>query len=139
MFKLFSNFIIIYTFNWYKFRVTSQAKEFENLDLEKVLESVLSNLSILIVENSVNVTHEPLPTVFADKNQMLQVFQNLITNAIKFRGKKSPKIDISAQRVEKEWIFAVKANGIRISPKHQEQIFEVSKRLHLEKNIPVQV
>ena len=67
---------------------------------------------------------------------MLQVFQNLITNAIKFRGKKSPKIDISAQRVEKEWIFAVKANGIRISPKHQEQIFEVFKRLHTREEYP---
>ncbi len=52
-----------------------------------------------------NVTHESLPTVFADKNQMIQVFQNLITNAIKFRGKKSPEINISAQKGEKEWIF----------------------------------
>ena len=117
-------------------RVTSQAKEFENIDFEKLLDNVLSNLSILISENSVNVTHESLPMVFADKNQMLQVFQNLISNAIKFRGKVSPKIDISARKVYEEWIFAVKDNGIGISPKHREQIFEVFKRLHTREEYP---
>ena len=117
-------------------RVSSQAKEFENIDLEKVLENVLSNLSILIVENNVNVTHDSLPTVFADKNQMVQVFENLITNAIKFRGKEPPKIDISAQKGNKEWIFTVKDNGIGINPKHQKQIFEVFKRLHTRKEYP---
>ena len=116
--------------------VNSQAKGFENIDLEKVLESVLSNLSILIVENNVIVTHDSLPTVFADKNQMLQVFENLITNAIKFRGKEPPKIDIFAQNNGEEWIFAVKDNGIGISPKHQEQIFEVFKRLHTKEEYP---
>ena len=117
-------------------RVTSQAKEFENIDLEKVLEDVLSNLSILIIENNVTVTHDSLPTIFADKNQMMQVFQNLITNAIKFRGKEHPEIDISVQKGEKEWIFAVKDNGIGISPKHQKQIFEVFKRLHNREEYP---
>jgi signal transduction histidine kinase len=66
---------------------------------------------------------------------MMQVFQNLITNAIKFRGKE-PKIDISAQKGEKEWIFAVKDNGIGISPEHQKQIFEVFKRLHTRDEYP---
>ena len=59
-------------------RVTSQAKEFENVDLEKVLDVVLTNLSVFISENNVKVIHESLPIVFADQNQMLQVFQNLI-------------------------------------------------------------
>ncbi len=117
-------------------RVTSQAREFENIDLEKLLEDVLSNLSIPLVENNVNVTCNSLPTVFADKNQMMQVFQNLITNAIKFRGKEPPKIDISAQKGEKEWIFAVKDNGIGISPEHQKQIFKVFKRLHTKEEYP---
>ena len=117
-------------------RVTSQAKEFENVDLEKVLEGVLSNLSILIVENNVTVTHDSLPTLLADKNQISQVFENLITNAIKFRGEEPPKIDISAQKGEKEWIFAMKDNGIGISPNHKEQIFEVFKRLHTREEYP---
>ena len=117
-------------------RITSQAKEFENIDLDKILESVLSNLSITIVENNVNVTHDSLPTVFADKNQIFQVFENLITNAIKFREKKSPKIDISVQKGEKECTFAVKDNGIGINRKHQEQIFDVFKRLHTREEYP---
>jgi PAS domain S-box-containing protein len=117
-------------------RLTNRAKEFENIDLEKVLENVLSNLSILIVENNVTVTHDSLPTVLADENQMMQVFQNLITNAIKFRGVEPPKIDISAKKNEKEWIFAIKDNGIGINPEHQEQIFEVFKRLHTQEEYP---
>ena len=111
-------------------RVNSQAKEFENVDLEKVLDNVLSNLSISIVEYNVTITHDPLPTVFADQNQMLQVFQNLITNAIKFHGQNPPKINISVQKDEKEFIFSLSDNGIGIDPKHQKQIFEVFKRLH---------
>jgi light-regulated signal transduction histidine kinase (bacteriophytochrome) len=117
-------------------RITSQAKEFENIDMDKVLESILSNLSIIIVENNVDVTHDHLPKIFADKNQIMQVFQNLLTNAIKFRGKEPPKIDISAQKKEKEWIFSVQDNGIGINPKHQKQIFEVFKRLHTREEYP---
>jgi PAS domain S-box-containing protein len=118
-------------------RITSHAKEFENVDLEKVLDVVLTNLSILIIENNVTISHDPLPTVFADQNQMLQVFQNLITNAIKFHGQKPPKIHISVQKGEKEWIFTVLDNGIGIEPRHQEQIFEVFKRLeHNREDFP---
>ena len=79
-------------------RVTSQAKEFKNVNVEKTLDIVLANLSVSIAENNIKVIHEPLPTVFADENQMLQVFQNLITNAIKFRGEKPPEINITAQK-----------------------------------------
>ena len=86
-------------------RVTSQAREFENVDLEKVLEDVLSNLSILIVENNVTVTHDSLPTVFADENQMLQVFENLLTNAIKFRGKNLLKLIYLLKRVIRNGFF----------------------------------
>ena len=111
-------------------RVTSQAKEFENVDLEKTLDVVLTNLSVSIAENNVKVTHEPLPTVFADENQMLQVFQNLITNAIKFHGQKPPEINISSHKGEGEWTFAIKDNGIGIKSEHQKQIFDVFKRLH---------
>ena len=111
-------------------RVTSQTKEFDNVDLEKVLDNVLRNLSVSIIEYDVRISHDTLPTVFVDQNQMLQVFQNLITNAIKFHGQNPPKINISVQKGEKEWIFSVSDNGIGIDSKHQNQIFEVFKRLH---------
>ena len=86
-------------------RVTSQAKGFEKVDLEKVLDVVLHNLSISIVENNVRISHDNLPIVAADKNQMVQVFQNIISNAIKFHGQKPPEINISVQKDKKEWIF----------------------------------
>ncbi len=117
-------------------RVTSQAKEFENVDMEKLLDIVLSNLSISIGENRVKVTHESLPTIFADKNQMLQVLQNLITNAIKFRGEKSPEINITAKKYKNNWKFSVTDNGIGIKPEHQKQIFDVFKRLHTRQEYP---
>ncbi len=117
-------------------RVASQAKEFGNVNLEKIIEVVLTNLSVSIAENNVKVTHEPLPTVFVDENQILQVFQNLITNAIKFRGVKPPEINVSAQKGEKEWTFGVSDNGIGIKPEHQKQIFEVFKRLHTREEYP---
>ena len=82
------------------------------------------------------VIHDPLPTVLADQNQILQVFQNLITNAIKFRGVQSPEINISAQKGENEWTFSVSDNGIGIKPEHQKQIFDVFKRLHTREEYP---
>ena len=117
-------------------RVTNKAKEFENVELERVMDIVLNNLSISIAENNVNVTCEPLPTVFADQNQMLQVFQNLITNAIKFRGEKPPEINISAQEDKNKWTFSVSDNGIGIKTEHQKQIFDVFKRLHTKEEYP---
>ena len=119
-------------------RVTSQAKEFENVNLETLLITVISNLSVTIDENNATITHDPLPTLSVDPSQMGQVFQNLITNAIKFRGQKTPEIHISVQKQKyyKECTFAVKDNGIGIDPKHQELIFEVFKRLHTREEYP---
>jgi light-regulated signal transduction histidine kinase (bacteriophytochrome) len=117
-------------------RVTSQAKEFERVDLESVLDVVISNLSISIKETNAVITHETLPKVFADPSQMRQVFQNLIANALKFQVQNTPEIHISAQKDEKEWTFSIKDNGIGINPQYHEQIFEVFKRLHTRLEYP---
>ena len=117
-------------------RLNTQAKKFENVNLETVLINVLSNLSISIQENNARITHDTLPTVKADESQMMQVLQNLIVNAIKFHGPTPPIINISTQKEENEWIFAVSDNGIGIDPEYQKQIFEVFKRLHTRKDYP---
>ncbi len=118
-------------------RVSSMdVKEFEKIDLETILNVVLSNLSVSIKENNAIITHDTLPTVFADESQMVQLFQNLIGNAIKFKGKNKPKIHISTKKDENDWKFGVADNGIGIDPKHQEQIFEVFKRLHTREEYP---
>ena len=117
-------------------RVNSQTTIFKKVDLETVLDAVIHNLKIIIDENNVSISHNNLPTISGDQNQMLQVFQNLISNAIKFHGSQPPKINISVKKNEKEWIIAVKDNGIGIDPKYQKQIFEVFKRLHTKQQYP---
>jgi len=117
-------------------RVTSHTKEFESVHIEKILDCVLFNLSVFIEENNASITYNSLPTVFVDTSQMVQVFQNLIINAIKFKGKKIPEIHVSAQKGEKEWTIAVSDNGIGIDPEHQEDIFQVFKRLHAREEYP---
>ena len=117
-------------------RVTSHSKKLENVNLEKLLKAVLSNLLVPIEENNAKITHNPLPTVFADSSQMLQVFQNLINNAIKFRRQTPPKIHISSQKGKNEWTISITDNGIGINSEHQKQIFDVFKRLHTRDKYP---
>jgi PAS domain S-box-containing protein len=117
-------------------RVTTQAREFEPTDCEFILNQVLSNLEVSIKENDAVISHDHLPTVIADSTQLVQVFQNLIINAIKFRSEKAPKIYISAKKEDDQWIFSVADNGIGIDSKHSERIFEVFKRLHKRREYP---
>ncbi len=117
-------------------RVTTRANEFESTDCEVILDHVLSNLEVSIKENEAVISQDHLPTVLADPTQLAQVFQNLISNAIKFRSEKVPKIYISAEKEGDHWIFSVADNGIGIDPKHSEKIFEVFKRLHKRREYP---
>jgi len=71
-----------------------------------------------------------LPTVLGDAVQLTQLFQNLLGNAIKFRGSQPPRIDIDAQLKDGEWLFVVRDNGIGIDPKHFDRIFVIFQRLH---------
>jgi PAS domain S-box-containing protein len=97
-----------------------------------VLEEVRANLDLAIRESSAVITcdPDPLPIVVADPSQMLQLFQNLIGNAIKFRGTRVPRISVSARRDGRHWLFSVADNGIGIEPEHQESIFLIFRRLH---------
>jgi len=117
-------------------RVTTRAKELEVTDVESVYNQVLINLEVSIKENNVVITHDPLPVVMADDIQLTQVFQNLISNAIKFRGEDDPKIHIGVVRKSDQWLFSVKDNGIGIDSKHKDRIFEVFKRLHKRRDYP---
>jgi light-regulated signal transduction histidine kinase (bacteriophytochrome) len=111
-------------------RVTSYAGEFEEVDLNKVIEEVLFNLEIVIEENNAVITNETLLKISADYSQMVQVFQNIIGNALKYRSKKTPKIHISSRKEDDKWLFSVKDNGIGIDPEYSEKIFQIFRRLH---------
>ena len=89
-----------------------------------------------IEESGAVVTHDPLPIVDGDQVQLTQLFQNLLANAIKFRSQEPPRIHVSAQAQEGDWLLSVQDNGIGIAPEHQERIFAIFQRLHAAANIP---
>ena len=105
-------------------------RTFSSIQLEEVLEESLNNLKMAIDENNAVITHETLPTIYGNEKSMVQLFQNLIGNAIKYRSEETPQIHISAKKQENQYIFSVKDNGIGIEPKYLEQIFTIFKRLH---------
>lgn len=111
-------------------RVTSKAEAFENVNLEKVLDEVLFNLEIDIEKNQAIIKREPLPEIHADYSQMVQVFQNLVGNALKYRSDEKPEISISTKKEHDHWLFAVKDNGIGIESEYFPQIFQIFRRLH---------
>ncbi len=110
-------------------RVTTTTREPEFTDCEFILNQVLSNLELFIKENNATVSKDPLPVVMADSIQLVQVFQNLIINGIKFHSEVAPKIHISVEKKAKEWVFSVQDNGIGIDPQYFKTIFEIFKRL----------
>ena len=111
-------------------RVGTRSQQFEETNCEEVLEETLTSLRSSIAETGAVITHDPLPTIPADGTQLLQVFQNLIANAVKFRRDEPPKVHISAVKNGSEWVFSIKDNGIGIEPRHFERIFVIFQRLH---------
>ncbi len=111
-------------------RVATKGKAPQPVDCEDILKRALMNLGLGISETDAAITHDPLPTISADDTQMLQVFQNLIQNAIKFRRDEPPQIHISAVKDKNEWIFSVRDNGIGIQSQHLDRIFVIFQQLH---------
>ncbi len=117
-------------------RVGTRGKPFAPTDCEEVLSHALANLTTAIQETGAEVTHDPLPTVMADEVQLGQLFQNLLANALKFRGLDPPRVHVSSQQQGEEWVFRVHDNGIGIAPEHQERIFTIFQRLHRRDEYP---
>ena len=117
-------------------RIGTQGKTPHPTNCAEVLERVLANLSIAIEESEAVVTYDALPTVLADEVQLSQLFQNLIGNAIKFRGEATPKIQVGAERKDGEWLFWVRDNGIGIAPEYYHRLFMIFQRLHSRDEYP---
>jgi PAS domain S-box-containing protein len=111
-------------------RLNTQGKTFETIDSQAVLGETLRNLAAAVEENRAIIINDDLPAVRADATQLSQLFQNLIGNAIKFRGADLPRIQISACDLGREWRFMVKDNGIGIDEQYAEKIFAIFQRLH---------
>lgn len=111
-------------------RVESRGDRFEPTDLNQVLEEALSNLAASIEESGARVQSDELPELSVDRSQMIQLFQNLVGNAIKFSGDRRPQVRISAQSDSESWTISVGDNGIGIPEEQRERIFAIFQRLH---------
>ncbi len=117
-------------------RVGTRGKDLAPTDLSAVLEAARTNLRIAIEESGAQITSGPLPTVRGDRSQLVQLFQNLIGNAIKFRGEETPQIHVGAMRRDRRWVISVRDNGIGIEPDGIERIFVIFQRLHGRREYP---
>ncbi len=117
-------------------RVGTRESPFELTDLNAVLGKARANLRLRIEEAGAIVVSDELPTLPADPPQMVQLFQNLIDNAIKFRAQEPPRVRISAVEQADEWIISVSDNGIGIDPQYFERIFIIFQRLHTRQAYP---
>ena len=111
-------------------RVSTRGKEFEPVDCGKTVEEALANLQSAIEDSGAAVSFDELPLVQGDVTQLMQLFQNLIGNAIKFHNEISPQVHIGAEKRDGEWVIWVRDNGIGIEPQYFERIFGVFQRLH---------
>ncbi|MBI4523498.1 MAG: hypothetical protein HY695_06775 [Deltaproteobacteria bacterium] len=117
-------------------RLQTRQKEPQPVDCGVVYERAVANLAIAIEQSGARLATNGLPTIMGDATQIEQLFQNLIGNAIKFRGAGPPFIRISAERNRKYWLFSVRDNGIGIDPKYGERIFVIFQRLHGKEEYP---
>ena len=111
-------------------RIETKGKPLKEVNSSEVLGNAVSNLKIAIEESGALITSDRLPVVKADPVQLVQVFQNLMANALKFRGEDPPRIHVSAVLKETEWVFSVKDNGIGIEQGYKDRIFNIFQQLH---------
>jgi signal transduction histidine kinase len=108
----------------------------ESIDCNTAMKEVLQALAAAIQESGAVVSHGDLPAVWADRTQVAQVLQNLIGNALKFRGKEPPLVAVQAEKTGELWQFSVSDNGIGIAPEYAESVFIVFQRLHGRSDYP---
>jgi signal transduction histidine kinase len=117
-------------------RVGRRSGEHVVVDTGDLLDTAVGNLEPVIEETGARVTHGELPPVRGEATLLTAVFQNLVNNAIKFRGEATPEVHVDARREDDEWIFSVTDNGIGIDPEYAERIFVIFQRLHAKSAYP---
>lgn len=118
-------------------RLTTEKERPASIAMDEDLEAALTHLEQSIEESGGTVTHDPLPTVQADRGQMVRLFQNLVSNALKYRKpEEPPKVHISAEQQGQEWVISIRDNGIGFDQKYANTIFGPFKRLHTAEEYP---
>ncbi len=111
-------------------RVSSRAKPFEPAELDAIVDQVLASMAATLRERGAVVTRDALPRVKADRAQLFQLYQNLLSNALKFTCDRTPRIHLSSARLGGAWRLSVRDNGIGIDSAYADKVFEIFKRLH---------
>ncbi|NGZ05361.1 MAG: PAS domain S-box protein [Magnetococcales bacterium] len=117
-------------------RVQTHGGPLAEISCERVLDQVMRNLATAIAQSGATITRDRLPDIRADSFQLVRMFQNLISNAIKFRGAELPRIHVGVEEIEGFWRFSVRDNGIGIAERHRERIFIIFQRLHTRATHP---
>ena len=117
-------------------RVTTQGRPFEPVDGAAAIEEARTLLAGRIADSGAQLDAQPLPVVMADRTQLVQLFQNLLGNAIKFCRDRAPRVRVDAAHEPGRWRFSVTDNGIGIAPEYREQVFVIFKRLHTRREYP---
>src|SRR5262249_17853150 len=117
-------------------RVGRREKPLIPTDSSLLVHQALRSLQVQIADSGATVTADPLPTVRVDQMQLGMLWQNLLSNALKFHGHKPPRIHVMAQRQETEWVFSLRDNGIGLDPTQAERIFCGLRRLHTRQEYP---
>lgn len=117
-------------------RVNTHKLELKPTDTNDPFNRALFNLQMTIAENEAVITHDPLPEVMGDATQLLQLFQNLIGNAMKFKSQETVRVHVGVKKTKEEWIFSVSDNGIGIKEEYFKRIFMVFQRLHSRSEYP---
>ena len=117
-------------------RVDRQGQSFAPTDCNEVMRRALANLKVALEDTGAKITFDPLPTVFGDEVQLMQLWQNLLGNAIKFRRDAPPLVEVGVRAEGDAWHFTVKDNGIGIAPHNFERIFVLFQRLHTREKYP---
>ena len=110
--------------------ISTNEQETEAVEVSSVIKEVMKNLNQSIVDSKATIVFGELPAIPVERSQLIQLFQNLISNAIKYAGDKTPYIVISAEKSVDEWLFSVQDNGIGIDNKYTDRIFDMFARLH---------
>jgi signal transduction histidine kinase len=117
-------------------RIDRSTTPFEPVDLEEVFEIVATNLEVSIKDSGTVLTHDALPQVMGDRRQLIQLFQNLISNALKFQNGNIPEVQVTSQNAGRDWKISIRDNGIGIPPEQSERIFQMFRRLHTRDEYP---
>jgi light-regulated signal transduction histidine kinase (bacteriophytochrome) len=116
--------------------ISTGTLEFGLVEMEEVFTQVMQNKQSAIKASGAVVTHDPLPGILGDSAQMMLLVQNILENAIKFRGKDVPRIHMGVSQITERWLFFVRDNGIGIDPRYTEKVFVIFQRLHSRDDYP---